>query len=420
MTQPTPPRFDSRLFAVRAAILLNLLIAASYIALWMVSVRQKIYRGSDFTAFYTGWSIVRGGQAAQLYDQSVQTAYQRVVLGGGQFQDGFLPYLNPPYATLPFVPLAALSLETAFILWTIGQFALLVWLLHRLFQLSASWARTDRRLLASIIIAFPALFLTLILGTFSLLMLVCFVELYLALRGQRSGRAALWLVLATIKFQVIGLPVLMLLVGRRWRVLGYAGLLFSALVLLSGFVFGWEIWPQYLRFLGTTSSYFGVFGIKPQLMYTFRGLLATLLGNERGPLINSVSALAFAAVALVVAWLWRRGVRSDRPDFDLRFGLTLLLGLFFSPHLYPHDAMMLVAPGFLLALFLQRTNQPTHNFTLFAVTGSWAFLVTDVFGSLGDLHLPIMLILILIGWISLALWHYSQPAPLSIPMTHET
>lgn len=403
MTQQTFRR-TSHQSLVTPAVALNIVIAAAYIALWIVSVRQDIYRGSDFTAFYTGWSIVYGGQGAHLYDAPTQMAYQRMVLDGGQFKDGLLPYLNPPYATLVFVPLAALPLLPAFVLWTLAQFALLGWLIYRVFKLTATWQAVERRLLMSMLISFPALFLTLILGTFSLLMLVSLLEWYIALREGRDARAAVWLVVATIKFQVIGLPVLMLLVGRRWKVLGFAALVFAALAAVSALLLGWRIWPDYVQFLGTASTYFGSFGIKPHMMYTFRGLLTTILGNTSGPLINTFSVVAFGLAALGVTWLWWRPWDATEPAFDLRVALTILLGLFFSPHLYPHDAMMLVAPGLLFANFLKRSQLPLRRYGMFALCSSWAMVITEVLHiEVLPVRLPILVMFVLAVWLGFAL-----------------
>ena len=42
------------------------------------------------------------------------------------------------------------------------------------------------------------------------------------------------------------------------------------------------------------------------------------------------------------AWLWRGRWDAGSPAFAIRFSLTLVLGLLFSPHLNPHDGLVLV------------------------------------------------------------------------------
>ena len=43
-----------------------------------------------------------------------------------------------------------------------------------------------------------------------------------------------------------------------------------------------------------------------------------------------------------MAWLWRGRWAPASLDFDLRFALTLVIGLLTSPHLNPHDDLLLV------------------------------------------------------------------------------
>jgi 4-hydroxybenzoate polyprenyltransferase len=58
---------------------------------------------------------------------------------------------------------------------------------------------------------------------------------------------------------------------------------------------------------------------------------------------------ALLAGVVVVFWIWRAA-----GNFDLRFGLTVLIGLFLAPHLNYQDALLAILPAVLAYDFAQR------------------------------------------------------------------
>ena len=81
-------------------------------------------------------------------------------------------------------------------------------------------------------------------------------------------------------------------------------------------------------------------------MWNLRGTLTLLIGPDQAAgqatLINTVGLVGQLAGLAAVAWLWRGRWAPASPDFDLRFALTLVIGLLTSPHLNPHDDLLLV------------------------------------------------------------------------------
>src|SRR5207249_8424225 len=67
-----------------------------------------------------------------------------------------------------------------------------------------------------------------------------------------------------------------------------------------------------------------------------------------GPLAGTlVSGLTLLSVALAIAICWPRRP-GTRPGWDVRFSVAILLGLLVNPHLYLHDAVVALVPGFVL------------------------------------------------------------------------
>ena len=148
-----PARAPSLL--VCGALTLNLGLALSYAALWAMLEVQGQFWLADFSSYYTGWYMVREGQAAHLYDLEWQARYQQQGLEGRSFADGLLPFIYPPHTVVPFLPLAGLPRPTAFWLWTLLQIVLLAWLLRQMWQLARAWEPPERWLLVSAVVAYP-------------------------------------------------------------------------------------------------------------------------------------------------------------------------------------------------------------------------------------------------------------------------
>lgn len=403
--------------ALRGVLVLNIGLGLSYVALWGMLAWQGLFWRADFSAYYTGWSIARDGLGGQLYDFDLQTRYQQQILGGRSFSQGLLPYLNPPHATLPFIPLALLPLPAAFAVWTLCQVGLLVWLLRLLLRMAHDWEPLERWLLVSAVVAFPPLLFTFQLGAFSLLMLLCVLQYYWSLKQGRDRSAGLWLLLGTVKPQVLLLPGVLLISARRWRTLGTALLGGGILAALSGALLGWRSWAGFAAALRTVNGYFGIFGIVPATMYNFKGTLALILGDEQGLLINQISLVALALVVALIMFLWHVPWRPDDPVFDLRMGFTILLGLLFNPHLHRQDGVLFIAPAVLFYMYLRQRGLPRRAFAVLALACPLLILVSEftISGSLG-IRAPVALAAVLAVWMGKALadeWRMSKSTKLA-------
>ena len=80
--------------------------------------------GGDYIAFHTAGRLLLNGRGAELYDRAAVVAVQDGLLDGRVpgFYDAFR---NPPFAALPFVPLASLDLLPGFVVWSVVSLACL-------------------------------------------------------------------------------------------------------------------------------------------------------------------------------------------------------------------------------------------------------------------------------------------------------
>jgi hypothetical protein len=336
----------------RFILAFNSALALGAVGLWLLAVQQDLIWRADFSAFYTGWFMVSDGASAQLYDLAAQAAAQRIVLDGRSFADGLLPYVNPPHLTLPFVPLAWLPLSTAYGVWAIVQVTLIALCIRLLLELTADMPRIFAVQGIVAFLAFPPLAGTLLRGTFSLLLLAALLLVYRALEQGRERIAGLWLVLISLKPQLLLAPGALIVGSRRIPAILSLALGGMALAAVATVAFGWPIWGAYLQALTEVNTYFGRNGIHPAQMTNLRGVLTNLLGVERAGWINALSSAAFVLGGLGLIRLWWGAPSLQKPAGALRFALSITVGLLLSPHLYSHDALLLVLPLALLARHL--------------------------------------------------------------------
>jgi alpha-1,2-mannosyltransferase len=382
----------------QAARLVNFGLAIAFLGLWLRLAQQGEFWRADFTAFYTGWAIVCDGQGAHLYDLDLQARYQRRILDGRSFADDLLPFDYPPPAAILFAPLALLPRSGAFWVWTGAQALLLLWMSRLLLWIARRWSPHERWSMMSAVLAFPPLLFTFQLGAFSLLMAVCVLQAYLALKTSRESRAGLWLAIGALKPQAVLQPVWMLVGARRWRAVASMGFAAAGMVVLSSALLGWRTWPDFLRIIRTVSVLFDAHGIAPSEMYNFKGALTSLMGSQRGNLINLLSAIAILMASAATLSIWRRAGSDDR-SFDLRMALTILLGILFSPHQYPQDTLMLVVPAALVYGHLRERDGPRRAFAALAMSCPMLFAISDsIIGERLGIRPPVVVITVLTVW----------------------
>lgn len=396
----------------RIALIGGLVVAAAYLGLWIALIVNNGSRAADYTAFMTGWTIVLDGRGHDLYDVPTQIEVQGRLLGGLSFEAGLNPFNNPPHAVLPFLPLALMPLVPSYVVWGVIQLCLLTWLARRLLtQIAAGWRGTERLLLVAAVLAMPPLLITFLQGAMSLVVTVAMLEAFLALRSGHDRAAAAWLVVMSLKPQVVVAIGAAILGERRRRLIAWALAFLGALVVLATLVMGVGIWSAYARFLGDYVGSFDVLSVRPAVMWNLRGTLTMLLGLDAAATadaINTIALLAWIAGLVGIAVWWsRREWDPTSLRFQLGFSLTLVLGMLFSPHVNPHDGVLLAPAGALAyGSIRERKSGPAFGAMLFAAP----FLVllmnpisaNDVSGT--PIRVPVAIMLVMAAWISVVLW----------------
>jgi hypothetical protein len=209
--------------------------------------------------------------------------------------------------------------------------------LRRLWQLASDWTPSARVLLITTFLGTEIFWYGLATRTLTLIILACLIEYYRLLKDHRDTGAAAWLVAATLKPQLILLPALIPIVLRRWRLILVAASLGILIALFISLGFGFHIWSDYLRLLREVSLNGESYGASPLLMNNLRMLLYRTVPSVA--VLPLVYAGLLAGIAGTIL-LWRT-VRAS----ELKFALTVLLGLFLAPHLNYQDTLLAFLPA---------------------------------------------------------------------------
>jgi hypothetical protein len=100
------------------------------------------------------------------------------------------------------------------------------------------------------------------------------------------------------------------------------------------------VWWDYLAGLPALERYFGVG--TPDHMPTVRGFLTRLVGVGRH--LALVDALTVAAWLVAIAAAGAAAVRTRASDGRAAFAAALAFGALASPHLFPQDVLLWIAP----------------------------------------------------------------------------
>jgi hypothetical protein len=322
----------------------------------------------DFLNLYTGASLARDGQFAQLHSESVQLARERAIVPETSV---LVPFVRPDFYAALLAPLSLFNYHTAFVVWTVTQWCIL----------GACWWWGWRRFGPDALL-WGALSLPAGLGIAHgqdapVLLAIAIAGYSLAERGEDGWAGVVWS-LALMKFNlVLGLPLAML-ATRRWRMLGGFASGGAALGLISLALGGFQDAGYYLAMLTDK----GLERLSPskELMINVQAI-AINLGAPPTPFFVLAAVVVLTLLVVTVhdapLWRWISG--------------ALIAGMVLAPHTYGYDATVLLLA---LWLILFESHDPRSR-TLAAVFATPLIPLTTLAGTPWAATTAIVLVLLL-------------------------
>ena len=301
--------------------------------------------GGDFIEFYVIGKILNNFDASRIYDLKLAVDLQHSILPS-MAETQMLVYGHAPYIALLFKPFAMLPYLWAYCAWLAFSAALYLTGITLLFHAAALPAehRTTAFLLA--VSFMPFIFETWIGGQLSVVIFFLWT-LFLCFRHQnRLFLAGIALALGIFKPTLVALPLAMLIIGRRWRILaGFAtgaAAMAGLSISLVGLA-GCRGWVDTLLFNGRVAVGPGEAWhlAKSVDMSSFFHLLLFNASPLTGIVMAAVGTIAF--VVLAAAW-WQSSGWVGKPGVEnWLWAATLCLTLVVNSYAPVYDAILVVA-----------------------------------------------------------------------------
>jgi len=242
----------------------------------------------------------------------------------------------PPHFLLMAAPFGLLPYPAAFAAWTLAG-------------ILALYAAVRGKALRTLAILFsPAALFCLTGGQISLFMAALTIAA-LRLLDRRPVIAGLLIAACTIKPQMGLLFPVLLVASRRWLVLAAAALGTLALILVTGLIWGFDVWRDYLltglpaQMTDTKDTYIVLAPWSPTIT---TAMIMSGLKPETANLIQiAFTCLGAALIALGCA----QNRFKKSPMDERRIVLFLACSIFAAPYLLAHDLVALTAAAVMLA-----------------------------------------------------------------------
>ncbi|HET9407650.1 MAG TPA: glycosyltransferase family 87 protein [Candidatus Sulfotelmatobacter sp.] len=371
------------LISRQAPLVKALLIApfcAAVLAIHHFAFARAPERFDFASAFYVAAQMLRHGLGRQLFDLSLQRAFQMHYLHalGGAFY-------SPPVVALLYWPTALFGVTGGHFLWSLVSLAILFlssMVLHRALKLGP-----DALTIFAITFLFVPVHIQLLQGQVDILVLLVLSLALTAMQKRQDFLAGAVLALGLIKFQFILPLAVVFLLRRRWRLLAGFGVGSSLFVAVCAAISGWGVVLNYPRVLLQLSASPNA-GINQWMMPNLRGLFFVLAHHEA-----PMAVLAGGSLLLLLLGAYAR------KSLEQGFALAVVVSVLASYHLNPHSLIFLLLPLAVLVKFGARSS--SLAFSLCLLGGSVIMLPALVLHRFALITIPI----------GVLAWAISRPVP---------
>ena len=328
--------------AGRTRIFLNILVASMLtphlFLVWKIS--DLIPKGyPDFTIFYSAGKIISEGKSAQLYDERTQYDTQRSFAPDVKNRLSALPYNHPPFEALLFLPFTKIPYFPAYLVWDAINLMILGYLPSLLRPyVSVLQSISSLRCLFFFLAFFP-IFMTLVQGQDSILLLLLFALFYTLLKQNKDFQAGCWLALGLFRFQFILLVFLWLLWRRRNQASIGFGLVALGVGLVSITSVGLKTFLFYPFYVWQMERRGARVAIVPLDMPNLHGLLSTIFKNLAG---NTTIGILVVLGSLGLIFIAAKKIQPL--NLELEFSSVVVVSILVSYHSYEHDLSLLILP----------------------------------------------------------------------------
>lgn len=307
------------------------------------AIEKGAFQHVDFINIYMAGKLALSEDRYRAYDPEVQLDwYNRVIHPAKIEKCIYLQY--PPYFFPLMVPVSVIPLRESYIVWNILSIAFGLACLYLASRTSGQYGKFTLVMLSlGSVISFPSCD-SILDGQFTWWLVGGISLFYWGFLRGKDLLCALVLAIMSIKPHFVIFLLIPVLLSKRKRLVAYTALLIAGLLLLSGFVIGWNnliVYPNILLHAEVTSAYAMVF---PERMVSVRGPASVFLPTE------AAFAVSFGALAVGLAltvWCWWGCLIRNKFKPEWCMAVTLLALLVTTPHIHVYDCILIALPAFL-------------------------------------------------------------------------
>jgi hypothetical protein len=292
---------------------------------------------------------------------AVQAEYQLKVAPVHAF------YLRPPFESLLFVPLTFLSYRLAYVAWlftSIGLLGVAAWLIQANTSVLGAMLQythgipVDFGLLFILFLTFDPVMDCLLIGQDSILLLLIYTFVFVALKRGREFEAGCLLACGLFKFHLVLPFAVIFALRRRFSFVGGFAIVGALLAALSVLLCGPAVLISYpAMFLNSGSR--ALMGFQPEYAANIRGLIYLVTPASVPSVIPGI------AVALLSAFLlWITANEWNDSEFELCFSIAVIASLLTGYHLFVYDLSLLLLPVSIVCGELASRNRLLKNAAL--------------------------------------------------------
>ncbi|WP_167449010.1 glycosyltransferase family 87 protein [Mesorhizobium hawassense] len=345
----------------------------------------------DFTNLWAGSRMAIDGHVAVLFDVDAYRAALRAMFSPD------LPnqeWSYPPNILLLGVPLAALPILPAYVVWTVGT-ALCLWLAIRPLKLGAA--------VELAIVLSPAVIWNSVFGQNGALTTALLVG-GLAVAPRRPLLAGILFGLLTIKPHLGILVPFCLLANGNWRAI-FAAIGTAVLIAVAtGLFFGFDVWRLFLT--ETRPLMTAIMEAPYPQPYQYNAITVFFTARAIGIGVTAaygVQAVATVACIAAAVWLWWPGRLVSHQE---RVVLTAILAVLATPYGYTYDTIGVAVAVAMLATMVSRPPR-----LILAICWLWPF-VAHLFIH-GGYCVGVLIPLFLAAWMMLSIRATGRKAEIS-------
>lgn len=360
------------------SVILFSFVTGTFLFVRNIGTRLAIL-GTDFVAYYTGGKMLMLRPHDKLYDFHLQYDLQVTYIPEFPNINFVYPFRNPPFMALVFLPLANLQMAQAYIVWLVFNIFCGV-IVSLVFADLLNLQRASDKLIVLVgVFIYPPVWITLILGQVSLLLVLSFLLAYRAVKKGDSLRAGLFLSILLIKPQYLLVPLSLLLLHRKFRVIAGFGMGLLITFALSIYAVGINGLISFFYSLTNTLQWKETYNVTPAAMFTWRGFLQLAFGQTNSGLPLMLFICGWITIGLLCFYIWKIWLSS--PDkFTLQWASLPIGALLLSPYANIQDISLLLVTACMYLIWIKNyAPKQKTQIILLLVMGYIFSLLADTF-----------------------------------------